>query len=237
MKIEQGYAFYGQAIGVLVNASCSPRVPGDAGHCATFSYPVRYQITGTSFMDLVDGSDEARAKLLAACRALKDDGCRGLVADCGLMSLYQADVAREVGLPFVGSSLCQIPLVWQLVGCTGKIGIVTGHSAFLKEHHLRASGWREDIPLAIEGMENRPHFARIVIRGGTDLDVEKMRADVVGAARSLVERSPDVRAVILECSNLATYTKDVSEAIGLPVFDTVSAANLLAYSLCPPAYL
>lgn len=237
MKIEQGYAFYGQAIGVLVNASCSPRVPGDAGHCATFSYPVRYQITGTSFMDLVDGSDEARAKLLAACRALKDDGCRGLVADCGLMSLYQADVAREVGLPFVGSSLCQIPLVWQLVGCTGKIGIVTGHSAFLKEHHLRASGWREDIPLAIEGMENRPHFAQIVIRGGTDLDVEKMRADVVGAARSLVERSPDVRAVILECSNLATYTKDVSEAIGLPVFDTVSAANLLAYSLCPPAYL
>ncbi len=237
MRAETGYPFYGQAIGVLVNASQSPRVPGDAGHCATFTYPVRYQVTGTSFMELVDGSPEAREKLLAACRALKADGVRGLVADCGLMSLYQADVARETGLPFVGSSLCQIPLVWQLVGRTGAIGVITGHSAFLKEHHLRASGWQEEIPLAIEGMEDRPHFAEIVIRGGMDLDVDRMRGDVVDAARALVRREPAVRAIILECSNLASYSRDVSQAVGLPVFDTVSAANLLAYSLNPPAYL
>ena len=112
MKIRTGYSYYGQDIGILVNASQAPRVPGDAGHAQTFAYPVRYQITGTSFMDLVEGSAETREKILSASRALKDAGVRGIVADCGLMSLYQQDVAREVGIPFVGSSLCQIPFVW-----------------------------------------------------------------------------------------------------------------------------
>ena len=95
MKIGKGHSYYGQDIGVLVNASESPRVPGDAGHAGSFRYQVRYQITGTSFGDLVEGSPEARKKLIKAAQRLKDAGCRGIVADCGLMSRYQDDVARE----------------------------------------------------------------------------------------------------------------------------------------------
>ena len=221
----------------MVNASESPRVPGDAGHARSFAYPVRYQITGTSFMDMVEGSAETRDKILGACRALKDAGVRGLVADCGLMSLYQEDVGREVGLPFVGSSLCQIPMIWALLGRTGVIGILTGHSDFLRETHLRRSGWDESIPLAIQGMQCQQHFAEIVIHGGKELNVEQMRGDVVRAARQLRESTPKLRAVVLECSNLATYSHDVAQALELPVFDTLSAANLLQYSLIPPVYL
>lgn len=237
MIIETGYSFYGQTIGIMVNASASPRIPGDAGHCGSFSYPVRYEITGTSFMDMVDGSEEAKEKLLAAAHRLKDAGCRGIVADCGLMSLYQKEVAAEVGIPFVGASLIQIPLIWTLIGKGGCIGIVTGHSDFLKESHLRGSGWTENIRVAIEGMQTRPHFREIVIEGGMNLNPEKMCAEVVDAARALRAVHSDLRAVLLECSNLTTYSKAVSEAVELPVFDTMSVANLLQYSLCPPAYI
>lgn len=237
MKIYKGYSFYGQEIGILVNASHSPRVTGDAGNCLTFDYPVRYQITGTSFMDMVSYSDEVREKLLTACRALKETGVRGIVADCGLMSLYQQDVAREVGLPFVGASLCQIPMIWQMMGHTGTIGIITGHSDFLREEHLRASGWQEEIPFVIEGMQTRKHFSEIVINGGMELDVGKMCAEVVDAALALKYRCNNLKAVILECSNLATYSHAVAEATSLPVFDTITAANLLHQALCPVDYL
>ena len=236
MKISTGYSYYGQDIGILVNAFKSPRIPGDAGHAATFAYPVRYQITGTTFFDLVEGSAETRAKILAAAQALKDSGVRGIVADCGLMSLYQADVAQEIGIPFVGSSLCQIPIIWQLIGRSGTIGIVTGHSGLLREQHLRQSGWDETIPLAIEGMECQSHFAEIVIQGGQDLDPEQMCENVVSASRNLKARTPDLKAVILECSNLASFSRAVAEELELPIFDTVSAANLLQYSLVPPKY-
>ena len=86
-------------------------------------------------------------------------------------------------------------------------------------------------------MECQQHFSDIVINGGSGLDVELMRGDVVRAAKLLRDSTPDLRAVILECSNLATYSRDVSEAIDLPVFDTISAANLLQYSLDPPRYI
>lgn len=235
MKIRSEYPFYGQSVGILVFSSRSPRVPGDAGHAGSFSYPVRYQVVDGCFMDCVDGSDEIRRKLLEACRELKALGIRGAVADCGMISLYQDVLGAE--LPFVASSLCQIPMVWQMIGRTGTIGIITGHSGLLKQTHLRNSGWDESIPLAIQGMECQQHFSDIVINGGSGLDVELMRDDVVRAAKLLRENTPDLRAVILECSNLATYSRDVSEAIDLPVFDTISAANLLQYSLDPPRYI
>lgn len=235
MKIESGYPFYGQKIGILVNASVSPRVPGDAGHCETFQYPVRYQVTGVSFSDLVQDTDETWEKVNAACRALKEAGVKGIVADCGLLSLYQDRIGAVI--PFAGSSLCQIPTVWQFIGRKGCIGIITGHSDFLKEYHLRNSGWDSSIRISIQGMEHEPHFSEVVIHGGMHLDVDAMRRDVLNAAEKLREKTPELRAVILECSNLATYSADVAEELGLPVFDTVSAANLLAYGLAPDRYI
>ena len=36
----------------------------------------------------------------------------------------------------------------------------------------------------------------------------------------------------------AGYTQEnLAEALGVPVFDTISAANLLAYAVRPPRYL
>lgn len=235
MKVYAGYPFYGQNIGVLVFNSCSPRLPGDAGHAASFAYPVRYEVVDGSFIDLVEGSPEILARLQQACHNLKDQGIRGVVADCGMISLYQQELGQI--LPFVGSSLCQIPMVWQMIGRAGAIGILTGHSDLLKQTHLRNSGWDESIPLAIGGMQCWSHFSEIVIQGGKNLDADKMRADVVGAALQLKQEHPEIRALILECSNLATYSADVAAALSIPVFDTISAANLLQYGLNPPTYL
>ncbi|MDO4267529.1 MAG: aspartate/glutamate racemase family protein [Eubacteriales bacterium] len=236
MTIPYGYPFYGQEIGILVFNGGSPRIPGDAGHAATFAYPVCYQLVNGSFMDLTDGSEAIRQELLRAAVRLKQQGVRGIVADCGLMSLYQKDIAAATGLPFVGASLCQLPMIWQMTGCQGVIGIITGHSGFLREAHLKGSGWNEDIHIAIEGMERQPHFSEIVIHGGRSLDPQKLMEETAAAALNLKRSNPDLTAIVLECSNLATYSRAVAQAVRLPVFDTISAANLLQYSISPPEY-
>lgn len=232
-----GHPFYGQDVGVLVFSTVTPRAPGDAGNAASFSYPVRYEVVQGGFADLVEGGPVIKANLLAAGQNLVEAGIKAIVGDCGMMSLYQDCLGAELGIPFAGSSLCQIPMIWQLIGRSGSIGVITGHSGLLKETHLRASGWTEDIRLSIQGMQDEAHFDEIVIRGGLALDVDRMRGDVLAAGEKLRAKTPDLRAVIFECSNLATYSADLAEALGVPVFDTLSAANLLAYAVHPPRYL
>ena len=236
MNIQTGYPFYGQYVGVLVFSTSTPRIPGDAGHAESFSYPVRYEVVQGGFADLLDYNDEIKQNILQGCMNLKKVGIRGIIGDCGMMSLYQDCLGTEIGVPFVGSSLCQIPTVWHMIGRSGSIGIITGHSGLLNEKHLRASGWTDDIKLSIQGLQDEPHFNEIVIKGGADLDVALMRRDVLHAAALLQEKTPDLRAIIIECSNLATYAKEMNEQCKIPVFDIMSAANLLSYAINPPVY-
>lgn len=237
MAIQTGYPFYGQSVGVLVFSTITPRVAGDAGNAASFQYPVRYEVVQGGFADLIEGGPQIKENLLAAGRRLTSLGIRAIVGDCGMMSLYQDCLGAELGVLFAGSSLCQIPTIWQLIGRQGEIGIITGHSELLGERHLRSSGWTNDIPLVIQGMQDEEHFLEIVIHGGLALDVDRMRGDVLSAGEKLRQKAKDLRAVIFECSNLATYSADLHELLGGPVFDTISAANLLAYGAAPPKYL
>ena len=74
MKIQTGYPFYGQNVGVLVFSTVTPRVPGDAGHAASFSYPVRYEVVRGGFADLIEGGPEIKAALLEAGQRLTARG-------------------------------------------------------------------------------------------------------------------------------------------------------------------
>lgn len=237
MKIENGFSFYGQKVGVLVFKNNTPRIPGDAGHAESFNYPVCFEIIDGSFNDLVVGSDIVKQNIINGCKKLKKQGVKAVIADCGMMSLYQDVIAKEADVIFAGSSLVQLPLIWNLISRNGKIGIITGHSKMLGEQHLISSGWSKDIDIVIQGMEEEKHFSEIVIEGGHHLDIEMMREDVLNATRKLLEKDNNIKAIILECSNLPTYAKDIQENYDLPVFDIISTANLIRYGICPTKYI
>lgn len=236
MKILTGHPFYGQHIGVLVFDQLSPRIPGDAGHSGSFEYPIRYQVVEGSFSDLIEGSEKIKKNLIDACKKLKNEGIKGVVGDCGMMSLYQQEMAGESGLPVIASSLNLIPFVWETIGRKGKIGIVTGHSQLLKERHLRASGWTDDMDIVLQGLEDEAHFSEIVINGGLDLNPDLMEKDILNAVGKLVNDHKDTKAIIMECSNIGSFSKSVYESYEIPVFDIISAANILHYSVNPKKY-
>ena len=206
MKLETGQAFYGQKVGILVFSTKTPRIPGDAGHGGSFPYQVRYEIVEGGFADLITGSAGIKDAILKAGQNLTRLGIRAIIGDCGMMSLYQDCLGKELGVLFAGSSLCLIPTVWQLIGRHGTIGIITGHSKLLGRQHLKHSGWDEDMDISIQGMEDQKHFREIVIEGGLHLNREAMLKDVLEAGKKLREKTPGLRAVIFECSNLATLS-------------------------------
>ena len=42
---------------MLVFSTSTPRIPGDAGHAASFSYPIRYEVIKGGFAELLDYND------------------------------------------------------------------------------------------------------------------------------------------------------------------------------------
>ncbi len=235
--VKGGYPFYGQKVGILVFDQQSPRVPGDPGHSSTFDFQVCYEVVDGKFSDLISGSKEIRDKLVAAVRNLESKGVKAVLGDCGLMTLYQQEMSACSSLPVISSGLILIPLIWNVIGRTGAIGIITGHSAFLSRKHFEGAGVPEDIPCQVQGMEDESHFSEVVIDSGPALDVDLMRRDILSAVGKLLTRQADIRALLLECSNLATYSKDVYHTFNIPVFDIVAGAKILEYSVNPTDFL
>ncbi|MCF8061827.1 MAG: aspartate/glutamate racemase family protein, partial [Deltaproteobacteria bacterium] len=125
--VQGGHASYGQLAGILVNESTIPRVPGDPGHAETFPFPVRYGVVrGLPFDDLVACRKDHLELVVRAARGLQDQGVRFVAADCGLFSLFQADVASQLEVPFLGSPLSLIPMISAFLPPSRKIGLLTG---------------------------------------------------------------------------------------------------------------
>lgn len=232
MIFKGGRSTYGHILGVLVFEGRAPRIPGDAGNALTFDVPVLYETVEGNFADLINGSEEVKKNLIKAAKNLEAQGVKAILGDCGLISLYQKDIASSLNIPFVSSSLLLLPIIWMLQGQTGKIGVITGHSEYLKKHHLEACG-AANIPIILQGMEKYKEFSDVVLMGGNEINIGNMRKDVVAAANNMIGKSKEIRSILLECSNLCSFAKDVKKQTKLPVFDLISAWDLIKYSLDP----
>ncbi len=224
--VRGGYTSYGQVAGILMTESAIPRIPGDPGHAETFPFPVRYGVVrGLPFEDLVEVRMDHVGLVIDAALELERQGVGFVAADCGLFSLFQAEVSRHLHIPFLGSPLSMIPMIAAFVPASKKIGLITGDTRILKDAHLQAAGVTRD-GLAIRGMENSPEFQRVVIEREETLDVEAMGQGVLEAAQSLA--GEPLGAVVLECTNLVTFRSDVQRLLGAPVFDMVSLIEFFA---------
>ena len=58
-----------------------------------------------------------------------------------------------------------------------------------------------------------------------------MRKGVLEAARTLLTSGDSLGAVVLECTNLITFRKDVQHILGAPVFDAVSLIEFFVEGL------
>lgn len=213
-------------IGVLMFESAGDRMIGDPGMPGTFPFPIRYGIVPGSYRDLIHGSPQTCKRLCTAAQKLEQEGVAAIAGDCGLMALYQSALAQSVTVPIVSSSLVLLPLAQCLIGKDRKIGIITGHSQLLSQRHLL--GANADLSrLVIQGMEEQPHFRQVVLEASCPQDYQLMARDVQNAVKLLLERDETISAVLLECSNLSTFAREISKHFQLPVLDVNLAIQML----------
>ena len=226
--LKGGTTTYGQIVGILMTESTIPRLPGDPGHAATFPFPVRYGvIKNFPFTDLIEARRDNLDKVIDTALQLQGDGVRFVAADCGLFSLFQREIADALEIPFLGSALSLIPLIHSFLPAHKKIGVITGDTQILKEEHLTVTGARL-ADLVISGLDDSEEFQRVVVNRGNTLDPTALERDIIQTAEALFTQSDSIGAILLECTNLIPFRRELQERFNLPVFDMVSLIEFFA---------
>lgn len=228
-----GKTVYGATLGILMLETAFPRVHGDVGNALTFPFPVLYKVVpGATAYRVVQERGEGMDEVFAdAARELVQIGADGIGTSCGFLALFQPKLAKAVGVPVATSSLLQITWVQRTLPPGKRVGVVTISSDNLTPAHFSSVGAPVDTPVI--GTEGGTEFTKAITGGSHSLDVEASRDDIVAAGRELIRRHPEIGALVLECTNMGPYPRDLHLALGVPVFDIVSLLTWFQAGLRP----
>jgi len=211
-----------------------PRPPGDVGNAQTFAFPVRYRtVAGASPRRVVIERDPALlAPFVDAARALEREGVAAVTTSCGFLALFQREMAAAVTVPVWTSSLLLVAEIEAGLPEGRRVGIVTADADSLSADHLHAVGARADTPR--EGLALDSRFRATLLQDLGELDAAEAARATVAAAERLIERHPEVAAIVLECTNMPPYADAVRAATRLPVHDITTLVRARLGGAAPP---
>jgi len=224
------------ALGLLMLQTAFPRPPGDVGNPASHGFPVLTRVVqGASPQRVVrQSADGLLAPFVEAALALVNEGAIGISTSCGFLTPLQAELAARLPVPVAVSSLLQVPWVERCLAPGARCGVITIDAASLTPAHLRAVGAALDTPIA--GMPPQGAFCEAILGDREALDMRASQAELLETGRRLRERHPQVRAIVLECTNMPPYQAALQSALGCPVYDINSLLAWFWAGLAPRRY-
>ena len=231
-----GKSIYGAHVGILMLEARFPRIPGDMGNATTWPFPVHYKVVRGASPDRVvrNRAEGLLSSFIEAGLELISDGVDGITTNCGFLSLFQEELSSALSVPVATSSLMQVPLLEAVLPNGKRVGILTISGSTLTQEHLVKAGCAPDIPVG--STEGGSEFTRVILNDEAQLDVDKARQDNVSAAQALIAQHPEVGAIVLECTNMVPYARDIRLATGIPVFSIESFVVWFQRGLMPRAY-
>ena len=185
-----------------------PRIHGDIGNAETWPFPVIYKIVDGATSDKVvrKGAAGLKDDFAKAAKEVVAMGADGIGTTCEFLSLFQDDIAKAAGVPVASSSLMQVPWVDSTLPPDKRAGIIDIKESVTPAHE--AVGVALDTPIV--GTESGKTFTTTVLDDGDYMDFELARDDLVEAGRGQVSEHPEVGAIVLECTNMGPFSRDVS---------------------------
>ena len=219
-------------LGILMLDSRFPRPRGDAGNAQTWNFPVRYSVVPGATPHAIVESDASPFlnAFVTAGRDLIAQGCTGIATTCGFLTPFRTELASQLGVPVAASALEQAAMIRTSLPKEQRLGVLTISKSALKNAHLIAAGVPPDT--VIEGVESTS-FARSILGNSAELDITQARDEMVIAAKAMLANTPEVGAILLECTNMVPYAPDIQRATNLPVYSIYSYLNWFHQSLSP----
>jgi hypothetical protein len=224
-------------VGVILSDVQFRRPAGDVGSAESYPCRVIFQVArGVTARDMVVSAPNPAllSPYLEGALKLQEQGANIVTTTCGFLIGLQDTIAKQLRIPFVASSLLQIPLVYRLVN--GRVGIITANDEALTRTHLQLAGVSDDVPTAVRGLQRHKEFADPLLNGVGELNLERVGICVADAAQELLERYPDIKAFVCECHNLPPFGQAIQQRTGRPVFDILSLVGFALQGFNKPAF-
>jgi Asp/Glu/Hydantoin racemase len=221
-----GIHLHGQVpsvLGILMLDTQFPRPLGDVGHPETFGVATHKDVfKGVWPAKVVASAASLRqARLVPGfqgmVRSMQMRGVQAVTTSCGFLVLLQKELQAVTKLPVVTSSLLQLPA---LLKQEQKVGVLTISASSLNSDYLRAAGVPKERlkDVIIQGMPPAGEFVTKIWGNQPTLDLAKASEEAVVAALALKARAPELKSLVLECTNLPPYQAAIEAATGWKVF-------------------
>ena len=237
MRVKGDKRYYGEAIGIalLDQLDSQPLIPGNVGNASTYDFPVRLKVVkglhDNPYPPVKDNNGNYTPdvqRTVDTVKELEADGVRAVVMSCGFFSVVQEVLSEEVNIPVFSSPLMLVPLISKMIGKNKKVGIITASKERLTKKFLTPVGIDDSIPYIVAGLEPSKEFYACFMGGTrTVLDVDVLKNEVVAIAKDFTKDNPDIGAILLECSDLPPFAKEIQQETGLPVFDFIGFVNTI----------
>jgi hypothetical protein len=231
-----GRLAYGMGLGIMLVDEVYPGFPGDVRNASAFPFPIQYDVvSGVDIYKLCTAEDKSPClqPILDAAQRLERWGCRAIAGECGYFAYFQPEVAAAVDVPVFMSSLLQVSWLQQLVGSSGRVGILASVRRDLTDTHLRKVGVDPDSVIVTGAMDDyecpqfdslweadkRPEIATSEYAASEE--------DIVRISKDFVCRNPSIKALVLECTGFQPFARAIQREIDIPV---ASWGTLLDYA-------
>jgi hypothetical protein len=224
-----------QKIGILCLEVPPDCFAGSLTDPKVFDVPVLFEtVRGAWVENMLNVDPGLTQPSIEAARRLEERGATLLLSNCGYFIAYKAAVETQVSIPVAISSLLWLPHLNAMRMPDRKIGVITFDSIKLTPQHLRAAWPSINFDaIAVAGLENTKTWED-ASRKNSVYDFDQIWRDLSGTADRLLERAPNVQAILVECCTLCPFVGLLKEHTGLPVFDIVSLAKCWLSSLMSP---
>lgn len=218
------------ALGVVRLDYEYPPAPGDSDHPGSFGYDVYYRcVPGLTFEMCQSGqfTELVERRFADAIKHLEARGASAITGDCDFMMAFQVLARKIASKPIFMSSMVQCPIIAASLDPDDDILILTANSESLKpqkEILLTSCGF--DVSkerFHIHGCEDVPGFEAVSL--GQKVDVEKVQPGILQLVKGIIKEKPEIRAILLECTELPPYADALRYHTGLPVWDAITAAD------------
>lgn len=211
-------------IGVLMLDTKFPRLLGDIGNPKSFDCEVIYQIVkGASPHKVVERQDKDLLQpFIQAGKELVLNGAELITTSCGFLIYFQKELQAALSVPVITSSLVMFQKLEQKYG-HGHVGILTISDDALTSDILGKANIPLDVPVG--STQGGQEFTNAILENRDDFDIRLCEIDNVNAAQRLQELNPNLKAILLECTNMPPHANAIAKATNLEVYSIMDSVK------------